>query len=184
MRALSDRLAAIGVMDQAIALIQPQMESATDPTVKAKLGARIAALRLLDDKPDLALKALASSDLANIDDGLKTERKLLQARALFKSGKPDDAVAALQGLQSREADALRVEIAWSQKKWADAAAALARLAGPPAGRGHCGHRPAGEHYPERSRGAESGERPDHPGTAAQILGRGDGEIEKRQQLSR
>jgi hypothetical protein len=130
-RTLSDRLAAIGVMDQAITLIQPQMEAATDPTVKAKLGARIAALRLLDDKPELALKALASSDFASIDDGLKTERKLLQAQALFKSGKPDDAVAALQGIQTREADALRVEIAWAQKNWTNAAAALERLAGPP-----------------------------------------------------
>ncbi len=130
-RALSDRLAALGVMDQAIGLIQPQMDAATDPSVKARLGGRIAALRLLDDKPDLALKSLAASDSDKIDDTLKTERKLLLARALFKSGKSDEANAALQGLSSREADALRVEIAWPQKDWKGAAAALGRLAGQP-----------------------------------------------------
>ena len=134
-RALSDRLAAIGVTDQAVALIEPQMNSAADPALKARLGERIAALRLLDDKPDLALKVLADSNSDKLDAKQKSDRKLLQARAQFKSGKPDDAVATLQGETSREADALRVEIAWPQHDWKDAAAAFGRLAGSPAADG-------------------------------------------------
>ncbi len=141
-RALSDRLAAIGVMDEAVGLIEPQMHEASDSAVKGRLGERIAALRLLDDKPDLALRALADSESDRLEPAQKSDRKLLQARALFKSGKPDEAVAALGGETSREADALRVEIAWPRRDWKDAAAALGRLASSPAADGSVGKQQA------------------------------------------
>jgi hypothetical protein len=133
---LSSHLAAIGLFDRAADLIQPAMKAATDPVAKAKLGARIAGLRLLDDKPDLALQALAESsggaaNDAKLDDSLRNERALLQARALSKTGKQPEALNALIGMTSREADALRVEITWQMHDWKAAAEALSRLAGAP-----------------------------------------------------
>ena len=50
---------------------------------------------------------------------------------MSKSGRPDDALAALDGVNSREADALRCDIAWSQHDWKLSATALSRLAGDP-----------------------------------------------------
>jgi tetratricopeptide (TPR) repeat protein len=133
-RNLSDRLASSGIMDRAAALLEPLMKDANDPAAKAQLGARIAALRLLDDHPELALTTLASSEpaaSAKLPDDLATARKLLQARALSKTGKPDAAIAELQGVTTREADALRVEIFWGQHDWPNAALALNHLAAPP-----------------------------------------------------
>ena len=133
-KVLSDRLAGIGVVDKAATLLEPQMHDATDPAVKVGLANRIAALRLLDDHPDQAVAALdaaAPPPDAKLPDALRIDRKLLQARALSKNGRPDEALATLDGVTTREGDALRVDIAWSQHDWKLSAAALARLAGNP-----------------------------------------------------
>jgi hypothetical protein len=126
---LSQRLAEIGLMDRAADFLMPQLKTAQDAP-RAELGARIAALRLLDDHPDAALKVLADTSSDKANDALKNERKLLQARAMSKTGQPFEALVLLQGVNSREADALRVDIAWGVQNWKEAAAALGRLAGP------------------------------------------------------
>jgi hypothetical protein len=126
---LSQRLADIGLMDRAADFLEPQLKTTQD-AAKAELGARIAALRLLDDHPEAALTVLADSNSDKAGDALKTERKLLQARAMSKTGKPFEALVLLQGTNSREADALRVDIAWGVQNWKEAAAALGRLVGP------------------------------------------------------
>jgi hypothetical protein len=126
---LSQRLAEVGLMDRAADFLMPQLKTTQD-AAKAELGARIAALRLLDDHPDAALQVLASTSSDKAGDTLKNERKLLQARAMSKTGKPFEALVLLQGVNSREADALRVDIAWGVQNWKEAAAALGRLVGP------------------------------------------------------
>ena len=129
MAQLSHRLAEIGLVDRAADFLEPQLKTVQDAQ-KAQLGAQIAALRLLDDHPDAALKVLAETNSDKASDNLKTERKLLQARAMSKTGKPFEALVMLQGTNGREADALRVDIAWGVQNWKEAAAALGRLVGP------------------------------------------------------
>ena len=133
-RNLSDRLSDIGMVDKAATLLEPQAKAIADPAAKARLGARIAALRLLDDHPDQALQALKDTEPlpdGKLDENVRIDRHLLEARALAKSGRLDESIAALQGIDTREADAERVDTAWAQHNWALAAEALKRLAGSP-----------------------------------------------------
>lgn len=127
---LADRMVQIDLLDMAADLLTKQVAARTDATDKARLGARIAAIRLLDSKPDLALTALDTTEADKLPNDLKGERKLLRSRALSKIGKVDEAVALLRDDASPAADQLRVDIYWQARRWKQAADALARLAGP------------------------------------------------------
>jgi hypothetical protein len=127
---LADRMVQIDLLDQAADLLAKQIATKTEPADKARLGARIAGIRLLDSKPDQAIQALDQSTADKLSDEVKNERRLLRARALSKLGKPDEATALLKDDTSSAADRLRVDIAWQARRWKAASEALARLAGP------------------------------------------------------
>jgi hypothetical protein len=132
---LADRMVQIDLLDQAAELLAKQISIKTEAADKARLGARIAGIRLNDSKPDLAIQALDQSNADKLSDDLKTERRLLRARALSKQGKADEATALIKDDTSPVADQLRVDIAWQGRRWKAASDELGRLAGPPPGDG-------------------------------------------------
>jgi hypothetical protein len=128
---LADRMVQIDLLDQAADLLAKQIAIKTEPADKARLGARIAGIRLNDSKPDLAIQALDQSNADKLPADLTGERRLLRARALSKLGKADEATAMIKDDNSAAADQLRVDIAWQARRWKAASDALGRLAGPP-----------------------------------------------------
>lgn len=62
---------------------------------------------------------------------LAGDRRLLQARALSQLGRGDEAMRLLGGDDSRPANLLRVNIAWHDQKWDEAARALDKVIEPP-----------------------------------------------------
>ncbi len=129
-RKLAERMVAVDLLDQAAALLEPQVTTRLQGADKGKWGARLAAIRLLDKKPDLALAALNESTVPDLPADLVHERKRLEARALSDQGKAPEAMAALAGDDGRDADLLRSDILWRGQKWAEAAKVLARLTDP------------------------------------------------------
>lgn len=131
---LADRSAGIDLLDQSLAFHQHVLDRATDPVKRASMGATMAGLALINNKPADALsylKATAPTEPSLLSDELTQERKLLQARAFFKSGKPDDALNLMNNDYSEAAMSLRADITWQSKRWADAAAVLNELIGQP-----------------------------------------------------
>lgn len=126
-RKLVERLVAVDLLEQAAAVLEPQVTARLQGADKAKWGTRLAVIRLLDRKPDLALKALSESDVPDLPAEAVAERKRLQARALSDQGKAPEALAVLAGEEGRDADLLRTDILWRHSDWAGAAAVLARL---------------------------------------------------------
>lgn len=134
-RKLAERLVAVDLLEQAAAVLEPQVTARLEGSNKAQWGARLATIRLLDKKPELALKALSESEAPELPAELVQERKVLEARALADQGKVPESMGALGGLDGRDAELLRAEILWRQHDWAGAAGVLARLTDPFAAEG-------------------------------------------------
>jgi tetratricopeptide (TPR) repeat protein len=127
-RKLAERLVAVDLLDQAGELLQNQVDFRLQGETKARVGARLAAIRLLDKMPDRALSAIDSSAADNLPADLVAERRHLKARALAELGRSDDALAELKGDDGAEAETIRADILWDNRDWAGAAKVLARLA--------------------------------------------------------
>jgi hypothetical protein len=129
--ALADRLAEVDLLAHAASVVEAQLEKRPSDAETARLATKLAALRLADGKPDLALAAL-ERPVGEVADALQAERLHLKARALARKGRPADALAALGDDGSPGADKVRLEILTERKNWKAAVPIYARLA-PPVG---------------------------------------------------
>lgn len=130
-RQLAERLISIDLLNRAADLLQHQVEFRLSGLDKARVGTRLASVRLLDNKPEEALKALELSNIAGLPADLAAERRLMQAKALAELNRGDEALQILAQDDSTNANLLRVDIAWKGQKWDAAALALNKVVGPP-----------------------------------------------------
>lgn len=130
-RQLAERLAAIDLLARASDLYEHQVRFRLGGLDKARAGTRLASLRLLDNKPDDAIRALELSNINGIPPDLEAERRTMYAKALAELGREQEALQLLAQDDSRPADLLRVDIAWRAQKWEQAATALSKVIGKP-----------------------------------------------------
>ncbi|MGB4101800.1 MAG: hypothetical protein WBK91_07855 [Alphaproteobacteria bacterium] len=129
-RALTERLVAIDLLDQATQLLEDLL-LVTKGVDKAHLGARLAGIHLLNHQPDKALAALTSSQSDGLDETLIQERQLLQARARSDLHDTASAKSLLANRTDPPALLLLGDIAWRAALWPEAAAAFWRALGTP-----------------------------------------------------
>ncbi len=132
-RRLADRLVAVDLLDRAADLLEDQVRLRLEGAERGRIGARLALIYLLDNRPEAALAALASSaegDTADVDGttALRQQRGRLRARALVELGRTEAALAALAGDDGVEADLVRAELFWRVRDWPRAGDALRRVA--------------------------------------------------------
>lgn len=130
-RRLVDRLVSVDLLDQAAALLDDQVNHRLAGREKARVAAQLALLRLLDHKPDAAIKALDIDVGKDVPPDLAKQRQQLRARALAELNRNDEALAILTNDMSQDADRLRAEIFWRAHNWRDAAKAFSRLVSVP-----------------------------------------------------
>jgi predicted negative regulator of RcsB-dependent stress response len=126
---LAERLIQADLLSSAAELLESQMARGPGGLGKAIAGARLAAVYLLDRKPDSALKALDASEGASNDAAVKTERARLLAAAKVAQGKIPEALAILENRDDAGSVALRADIYWNEKNWPEAVANLEALLG-------------------------------------------------------
>lgn len=133
---LAERLVEMDLLADAGDLLQGLVEERLSGAEKARMGARLAGIRLLDDRPEAAIAALDDSAVPGLDDpDLREERRLLRARALSDLDDPEAALVLLEPAQSAIADAARLDIAWRANDWQTAAWLLAERREPPPAEG-------------------------------------------------
>ncbi len=125
--ALADRLVKVDLLDGAAKLLESQIAKRLTGIDKAKAGTRLAAIRLLDDKPDLALEAIKNSEVPNIPPDVTGQRRRLQGRALFETGDTLKAMTLIRDDVSLDGLWLKADLAWRMREWPAAAAALDNL---------------------------------------------------------
>jgi len=121
-RKLADRLAKVDLLDRAAELLKHQVTYRLTGLDRARVGAQLAVLDLMNQQPQAAIDGLAASDAPNLPNDLVLQRRHLNARALSDLDKPKEAIAALEGDNSAEAEGLRSEIHWKAQDWVAAAA--------------------------------------------------------------
>lgn len=131
----ADFLIRVDLLDKASELINAQLTSGTVPLEKRPmLGAKLAAVNLLDGRPADALSALQRSTASDTPAALEQERQMMRARALSQLNRNDEAIAALAPYDSADAKRLKADVLWRARQWAAAAQAIESLlpATPPA----------------------------------------------------
>lgn len=133
---LAERLVEVDLLGRAAKLLENQVAHRLEGEDKARLAVRLAGVRLLDRKPEGALRALdvAEETYAEIsgEEGISTyderEIKLLRARAFSRLKKTDEALELLGQLPNEPiVSRLRTDVAWNAGRWDEAADAFQDL---------------------------------------------------------
>jgi hypothetical protein len=131
MRSLAERLVQVDLLDQAGNILEDLVKTRLQGDQKVRTASRLAAIRLLDHKPEQAITALDYDKNDQLAADMQSDRQLLRAKALSEMHKDDDAMALLKDNNSEAAKLLRADITMHAQHWGDAAKALLDLVGPP-----------------------------------------------------
>jgi len=126
-RLLAGRLVNVDLLEQAAQLLQHQVDERLEGQSRAQAAADLAAIYLMDHKPDRALVALASSRQPNMPQSLLADRRILEARALIELGRLEGAVELVERDRSEDAQRVRAEAAWRARDWPRAATEIRAL---------------------------------------------------------
>jgi hypothetical protein len=120
---LAERLVALDLPARADAVLTEALAAASGEA-RARLGLRLAELRLAEGEAGRALEALSDSDAAGTPPDLRERRALVGAAALARRGDRGAAIAALEAL-GPAGHAARARLLAEDRRWAEAAEALA-----------------------------------------------------------
>jgi tetratricopeptide (TPR) repeat protein len=125
--ALAGRMIGLDLLDRADAVLLDQVRHRLTGIDKARVGAKLADLRLLDDDPDQALAALKETAAQDLPADLAATRRRLEAEALHRAGRSLEAVTLLADDQDLSSVKLKARIYWEMREWAEAARQFDRL---------------------------------------------------------
>lgn len=128
-RKLADRLVEVDLLSQAADLLQHQVDHRLSGAGRAQVAARLAMIQLMNRKPSLALKALATTRQAELPRDLVRARLVLEARALAETARPDLALEILDQIEGDESVRLRADVLWQARRWREAGEAIEFLLG-------------------------------------------------------
>jgi hypothetical protein len=128
-RRLADRLVSVDLLQQATDLLKHQVDNRLQGAARAQVAARLAAIYLMDRKPDRALASLRATRASELSNELRNQRLMLEARALSETGRQDVALEVVANVPGPEAIRLRADIYWAAKHWAQAAEQIELLYG-------------------------------------------------------
>lgn len=126
-RLLAGRLVKVDLLEQAAQLLQHQVDERVDGLARAQVAADLAAIYLMDRKPDRAFQAISLTRAPNMPAALLSERRVIEARSLLDMGRADNALELVERDQSADAQRVRAEAAWRSRNWERASTELRRL---------------------------------------------------------
>ena len=129
---LAEHMVQADLLERASGLLAHQLEHRLEGIEAYRVGARLAAIYLIDGKATEAQKSIKKTMAAfdALPEEMQTQDKklemaLLSARALSKLNRPDQALKLLEDLDRLPSvNRLMADIAWSAGYWDDAAEAL------------------------------------------------------------
>lgn len=128
----ADSLIGMDLLDKAEALIEKQITIGIPEDKIGMVGEKLAAVYLIDAKPQQALDVLKKTDRPNASAEIRDNTNILKARALSQLGQNDAAIAILTPMTSKAAMSLKADVLWRMQNWSAAAAAIEALLPPPA----------------------------------------------------
>ncbi len=129
-RGLADRLVALDLLPQATELLKYQVDNRLQGLAKSQVATDLAAVYLLDNRPDEALKSIWDSRITQLPPKLNEQRRIIEAIAMAELGRRDHGLEILEFDNSKDAARVRAEIYWRNGDYANAAAS-AKVSLPP-----------------------------------------------------
>lgn len=120
-RRLADRLVSVDLLDQAAELLQYQVDNRLQGAARAQVAMRLSVIYLMNRKPDKAQATLRATRTADLSNEVRSQRLLLEARAISDVGRHDLALEIIAQVEGREAIRLRADIHWAARRWQKAA---------------------------------------------------------------
>lgn len=128
-RRLARRLIDVDLLPQAAELLKYQVDNRLDGVAKSQVATDLAAVYLMDQKPEQALDTIWASRTTLLPNALNAQRRVLEARALTELTRYDNALEILGKDSSAEANEVRAETYWRARNWAQAGAAYEKRLG-------------------------------------------------------
>lgn len=128
-RNLAGRLVDLDLLDQAIELLNHQVENRLQAAARADVAAQLAFVHLMNREPEKALTVLRRTRMVSLPQELERRRLVLEARALGGIGRADLAVELLGEQTGTEVAQLRADLLWEGRHWAQAGAAIEAVHG-------------------------------------------------------
>jgi tetratricopeptide (TPR) repeat protein len=128
-RRLADRLVQMDLLDQAAELLQHQVDNRLQGAARAQVAVRLAVIYLMARKPDRAIQTLRASRSGDLPAELRSQRLMLEARALSETGRTDLALELVASLAGREVERLRADVLWKARRWREAAEQIEKMLG-------------------------------------------------------
>jgi hypothetical protein len=119
-RRMADRLVAVDLLGPASDLLKYQIDKRIDGVARAQVAAKLAAIYLMDKKPQAALDEIRSTQISTLPDDVGHQRLLIEARALCDLKHYDDALDLLAVDKASDTARLRADIYWQGGQWANA----------------------------------------------------------------
>ena len=117
-RRMSDRLVAVDLLGPAASLLAYQVEKRLDGIARAQVATRLAAVYLMDHKPEKTVETIRGSQITGLPDTETHQRLLLQARAFAALKQWDNALDLIAVDQAEDTRRLRADIYWESGNWA------------------------------------------------------------------
>jgi hypothetical protein len=120
-RRMADRLVSVDLLGPAAQLLAYQVDKRLDGVAKASVATRLAAIYLMDHKPQDAVNILHGTQISGLPDETGHERLLLEARAFAALKQWDNAIDLIDVDNGPDTQRLRADIYWESGNWEVAA---------------------------------------------------------------
>ena len=116
-RKLADRLISVDLLEQAVEILTHQVDKRLIGAARAQVASKLAMVHLMNRKPGKALATIRRTRQAVLPQHIKSQRRLIEARALSELGRTDAAVDLLAHIDGEDALRQRAEAYWSGERW-------------------------------------------------------------------
>lgn len=128
-RKLADRLISVDLLDQAVEILEHQVDKRLIGAARAQVAAKLAMVHLMNRKPAKALQVVRRTRQAVLPQHIRNQRRLIEARALSELSRTDAAVDLLANVDGDQAVRLRAEAYWRGERWQNAGETFERVLG-------------------------------------------------------
>jgi tetratricopeptide (TPR) repeat protein len=116
-RRMVDRLVAVDLLGPAANLLSYQVNKRLDGVAKAEVSTKLAAIYLMDHKPQQAVDVLHGSEISGLPDPDNHARMILEARAFAALKQWDNALDLIAVDDQPDTRRLRADIYWESGNW-------------------------------------------------------------------
>jgi hypothetical protein len=132
-RRMADRLVTVDLLEPAAGLLAYQVDKRLDGVAKADVSTRLAAIYLMDHKPQDAINALHNSQITGLPDTAIHDRLILEARSFAALKQWNNALDLIAVDTDADTSRLRADIYWESGNWDVAGQKTEELLGARAG---------------------------------------------------